>query len=670
MALLSRLKFSLCIKIMGLVGLPMLLLLLTFVFVHQRAIGALEMDRNQARYKANTIALDGAIREQGKHLEKQVTDVLNTKELLSFLEDSKNQGARMVMSGIFLTLAEKNIARLSIYSANQQILLEEAGKRPKRNPALPAELKGIYEEAAKDFKSHYYFRGSEGASAFPVEYCVVSVVTDDDDNPVGFVELALKASGWLAEVSAVTNGVVALYDHEGNSFAATSDSSLSTPLLSQLSAEGASKTFLEFQAEDKWYHADLLPIKSPQGKTVSFLTVISDATEQIEAARRNLFFAVGLTLFIVLLAQFLAFTGVQRGIIRPIKRVMDFATNMAAGDMTSSLTIHTNDEINEMGKALNTMLEHIRQHALKAEAIATGDLSTRITLYSEKDILGQSLQKITSNLGEIVEGLQQKSVNLLNEAKAIADVIDDLGIASHIIGSRAGTMSASSEEISRNMEITTNATAQMSASIQEISESTNRSSSTTGEARKMSSQVSATIGQLQSAVAHIAKANQAITGFAGQTNLLALNATIEAARAGEAGRGFAVVASEVKDLATQSMSTAKTIHTDVDDIERCTNNAVEAIDRISEVIAEASEASIIVASAVTEQAAVASDIADSVSRTTEETQTFVKSIADINNSIVASEATYKDLTESASRLSLLATELEKTVESFTLAAKG
>jgi methyl-accepting chemotaxis protein len=186
----------------------------------------------------------------------------------------------------------------------------------------------------------------------------------------------------------------------------------------------------------------------------------------------------------------------------------------------------------------------------------------------------------------------------------------------------------------------------------------------------MSSQVSATIDQLQSAVAHIAKANQAITGFAGQTNLLALNATIEAARAGEAGRGFAVVASEVKDLATQSMGTAKTIHTDVDDIERCTNNAVEAIDRISEVITEASESSMVVASAVTEQAAVASDIADSVSRTTEETQTFVKSIADINNSIVASEETYKDLTESASRLSLLATELEKTVESFTLAAKG
>ena len=670
MALLSKLKFSLSIKIMGLVGLSMLLLLLTFVFVHQRAVGILEKDRNQARYMANTIALDGAIREQGKHLEKQITDVLNTKELLSFLENPTNQEARMIMSGLFLTLSGKNIARFSIYSASHQVILEEAGKRPKRNPALPNELKRIYEEAAKDFTFHYYFRGSEGASSFPAEYCVVSVVTDDDDNPIGFIELALKASGWLTEISAVTDAIVALYNAEGNSFSATSDSSITNPLASQLNAKVTAGTFYEFQVEGKWYHADLLPLKNPQEKTVSLLTVISDASEQIEAARRNLFFALGLTIFIVLLTQGLAFTGIQRGIIRPIKRVVDFATNMAAGDMTSSLTIHTNDEINEMGKALNTMLEHIRQHALKAEAIATGDLSTQITLYSEKDVLGRSLQKITSSLGEIIEGMQSKSVNLLNEATAIANIIDTLAVASSTIGSRAETMSRSSEEISRNMDITASATTQMSASIQEISENTNKSSNTTEEARQMSSQVSETIQQLHSAVVNIAKANQAITGFADQTNLLALNATIEAARAGEAGRGFGVVASEVKDLATQSMSTAKTIHGDVDAIEKCTNNAVEGMLRIHQVIAEASEASMIVASAVTEQAAVASDIASSVSRTTAETQTFVRAIADINNSIVATEETYRDLTKSASRLSQLATDLENTVESFTLNAAG
>ncbi|MBU4395046.1 MAG: hypothetical protein KKD78_08465, partial [Proteobacteria bacterium] len=153
---------------------------------------------------------------------------------------------------------------------------------------------------------------------------------------------------------------------------------------------------------------------------------------------------------------------------------------------------------------------------------------------------------------------------------------------------------------------------------------------------------------------------------ADQTNLLALNATIEAARAGEAGKGFAVVASEVKELAKQSMSMAKVIHTDVNDIEQFTNKAVEAIARIRTVVIEASEASLVVASAVTEQAAVAEDIAGNVSQTNEEAQTFVKAIEDINTSISASEGTYRDLTESATKLSLLAADLEKTVETFTL----
>lgn len=79
-----------------------------------------------------------------------------------------------------------------------------------------------------------------------------------------------------------------------------------------------------------------------------------------------------------------------------------------------------------------------------------------------------------------------------------------------------------------------------------------------------------------------------IEGIADQTNLLALNAAIEAARAGDVGRGFAVVADEVRKLAEQTIhATAQvsdavtTIQKSVDESNRATLSAVEALDSSS-----------------------------------------------------------------------------------------
>lgn len=61
------------------------------------------------------------------------------------------------------------------------------------------------------------------------------------------------------------------------------------------------------------------------------------------------------------------------------------------------------------------------------------------------------------------------------------------------------------------------------------------------------------IDNLKKELGEYSRLNQTITS---RTKLLALNATIEAARAGNAGKGFSIVASEVKNLATQSESSA------------------------------------------------------------------------------------------------------------------
>ena len=99
-----------------------------------------------------------------------------------------------------------------------------------------------------------------------------------------------------------------------------------------------------------------------------------------------------------------------------------------------------------------------------------------------------------------------------------------------------------------------------------------------------SSKAQVTIARLSEAAGKVDKVTSLISEIAGQTNLLALNATIEAARAGDAGRGFAVVASEVKSLAEQTARATSEIAQQITEIQQATQQSVESIGAIGEVI--------------------------------------------------------------------------------------
>jgi methyl-accepting chemotaxis protein len=114
-----------------------------------------------------------------------------------------------------------------------------------------------------------------------------------------------------------------------------------------------------------------------------------------------------------------------------------------------------------------------------------------------------------------------------------------------------------------------------------------------------------TMGSISTSSKKIVDIIGVIEGIAFQTNILALNAAVEAARAGEQGRGFAVVAAEVRNLAQRSAAAAKEIKTligdsvdkvdtgskQVDQAGATMNEIVQAVKRVSDIMAEIAAAS-------------------------------------------------------------------------------
>lgn len=660
-------RFSLRVKIIGLVFISCLILCAVFLTFSIRQNRTIENERNMALQKADQIAMEGTIDRHKIVLEKAAISLLNTDELLEFMADKDNSNAQMVLEGLFLSIQEEGFARLTLYSSAGTNLLEQTDNRVKRQSNKPDFLNTIYDEAAKDFGFHFYFRGNEGnTNTFPVEYCLVTVITDDDDKVLGFAELSLKAESWLRGIADLTESIAILKESGTGTLSRITENELKEKFSKlQFDSEKTAQFSLD-KIGKEWWLTDIIPIQDPSGATVSRLLLTKNTTNAVKKAKKNHIIILLVSGSIIILSLATTCFIVCRGVLGPIEQIVEFSQNLAQGRLVDSLVIKTRDEVADMGNALNNMAEKVKQRAKEAEAISTGDLTTKITIESPDDVLGNSLQKIINNLGEIIQHVKDDAELLQISSEAVINLSEDIQNASETINDRTTAISEVSRDISADIEKLAAATEEMSASVKEISENTAQSQITSARAKELSERAGATISLLNESTKKIEAASVAISEFADQTNLLALNATIEAARAGEAGKGFAVVASEVKELANQSISTTKSITNDVDEIQKHTVLVIQHTEEVSQSIVDLDESSLVVASALTEQSAAANELANTISGTYERIKSFTENITDISNSIDLNNNAIISLTSSSQQMSDLANRLKGMVNRFSL----
>jgi methyl-accepting chemotaxis protein len=168
---------------------------------------------------------------------------------------------------------------------------------------------------------------------------------------------------------------------------------------------------------------------------------------------------------------------------------------------------------------------------------------------------------------------------------------------------QTGAVASASEQAAANVQTVAARPKSFRARSQKISRQVGESARIAAQAVEQVAKSEVTVTELANAANRIGEVVGLINTIAAQTNLLALNATIEAARAGEAGKGFAVVRLEVKSLATQTARATEGITAQVSAIQGSTQEAVDTIKGIGQIIDKMSEIATTVASAVEQQGA-------------------------------------------------------------------
>lgn len=389
---------------------------------------------------------------------------------------------------------------------------------------ISTSVEGYDDDDASRLASLAHYVGSHGSSdglALILEkdaaYYSARTVHDEMGSDIGilvFVKSSLADSAYIADQSRTVDMMMTtfrdsirinttLVDDEGRSMSGTA---LDNPEALHCIRQG--KQYSEpVKINGHRYFSCYKPLTDFAGRNVGALWFGIDAGIRSHLNRvitRILFW--GLVAISVVLTLIYTYF-INREIISPIIRLSEFASEIAAGNLT--VRPDTEQYKYETGILQNSLTE-----------------------------MAESMKKV---IGPIVEMAQQ-----LHAAS------EELSKASLSLSDGASQQAASLEEVASSME-------EIGDNIQHNTHNSMKTNQLSGEIGTAINSISTASNNSLEAVHGISEDIVSINELVMQTNILSLNASVEAARAGTFGQGFGVVAKEVGRLAEQTKQAAQTI---------------------------------------------------------------------------------------------------------------
>lgn len=275
-------------------------------------------------------------------------------------------------------------------------------------------------------------------------------------------------------------------------------------------------------------------------------TEVIEAKQQTEGVVSEIEIGFWISILVSLIISITLGYLISNNIVRGILVVRNAAQNMAQGYLNKPVKVSGNDEIAELGNAINASAKNLRSV-----------ISSVLSSVDKVNENSQEVLKVNKDVGE-------HSVHIMDNTTQVVTALDQMSANNHTIADNTQQSAAAANDIrvvAQNSLVTANDT--LEAINQLVS-----SLKDTGTV----------VTQLRQETTNIETILDVIRSIAEQTNLLALNAAIEAARAGEQGRGFAVVADEVRTLAQRSQDSVNEIETLLAQLSTASGQAVNRME--------------------------------------------------------------------------------------------
>ncbi len=261
-------------------------------------------------------------------------------------------------------------------------------------------------------------------------------------------------------------------------------------------------------------------------------------------------------------------------IAKDIVRVAQMIREIGTLDLTLRHNLDTyssrSDEVGMIAKATFYLTDTVSGAVTLMKEKSEQLLHTSEKLHTGSDVTRGTVEKVEKAINDISESSIQQATDT-NQAVGsvlhIGETIKQTMSETETLSGYAGSIQKTSEEMRDTVR-----------GLSKVSDDTER----------VIDEISAQTISTNKSAMQIKDAAQLITSIAEETNMLSLNASIEAARAGEQGKGFAVVASQIQKLAEQSNDSARQIDSIIVSLIEESNNAVETMHKMKEIMLEQS----------------------------------------------------------------------------------